>query len=90
MVGVGECVLAVYIPLLSAVEFLQEGVQHEQHIHTHERDPDQLVEAESREGEDEEREDEHDQQQETELSVRYQRHVPCLQINLQNIGQAHL
>ena len=60
MLGVGEWVLAVYVLLLSAVEFLQEGVQHEENVHTHERDADELVEAEPREGEDEEREDEHD------------------------------
>ena len=59
-VGVGEWVLAVYVLLLSAVEFLQEGVQHEEDVHADEGDADQLVEAEPRDGEDEQREDEHD------------------------------
>ena len=58
--GVGEWVLAVYVLLLSAVEFLQEGVQHEEHVHADEGDADELVEAEPRDGEDEQREDEHD------------------------------
>ena len=56
----GEWVLAVYVLLLSAVEFLQEGVQHEKHVHADEGDADELVEAEPRDGEDEQREDEHD------------------------------
>ena len=67
--------LAIDIPLLSAIQFLHEGVQHEDDVHANEGDADGLVETEPSEQEDDQGEDEHHQQQEAELCVRDQGHL---------------